>query len=302
MPSLLDDDDKSAALARYLAAQGHSDDPKVTKLKAPKGRAPKAKAKAAPARRKKMTPNEYRDAVIEMYKLQHLKPAQDIPEYDVTRITRYPAAPIGAAIGDVRLEMALKRYGWGMKEQGVTAGDIKLWREHCLGMTTAQLAAFVRVNERTIRNWEDGTSAVPFSMWWMVHCTLQDPAFFLTRPGFHDYYIDYDRQTGEAMLRSYTWPDICYTPNQLYANRAALNEVSRLQVEVADLKRQVGELTAENTRLRQMAKTGAVTAELKAMQAHIADLLSRMHTADVLAFPENETAAEVVPFPLQASA
>lgn len=300
MPSLLDDDDKAAAFARYNAAQGHSDDPKVTELKAPKARAPKAKA--APTRRKKLTPTEYRDAVIEMYKLQHLKPAEDIPEYDVTRITRYPAAPIGAAIGDMRLQMALKRYGWGMKEQGVTAGDIKLWREHTMGMTTGQLAALVRVNERTVRNWENGTSEVPFSMWWVVHSTLQDPAYFLTRPGFHDYYIDYDRETGEPMLRSYTWPDICYTPNQLYANRAALNEVTQLQDQVKNLTKQVGELTAENTRLRQMAKTGAVASELKAMQAHIADLLSRMHTADVLAFPENETASEVVPFPRQASA
>lgn len=299
MPSLLDDDDKAAALARYNAAQGHYDDPKVAKLKAPRAKAPKT---PAPARRKKLSPTEYRDATIAMYKLQHLKPAQDIPAYDVTRITRYPAAAITAEAGDVRLQMALKRYGWGMKEQGVTAGDIRMWREHIMGMTPAQLAALVRVNERTVRNWENGTSEVPFSMWWMVHSTLQDPSYFLTRPGFHDYYVDYDRNTGEAMLRSYTWPDISYTPTQLYANRAALNEVTQLQDQVKNLSKQVGELTAENTRLRQMAKTGAVAQELAAMQAHIADLLKRMNTADVLPFPETEPAGQVVDFPRQASA
>lgn len=299
MPSLLDDDDKAAALARYNAAQGHYDDPKVENLKAPRAKAPK---KPAPARGTKRSPTEYRDATIAMYKLQHLKPSKDLPKYDVTRITRYPAAAISAADGDLRLRMALKRYGWGMKEQGVTAGDIRMWREHIMGMTPAQLAALVRVNERTVRNWENGTSEVPFSMWWMVHSTLQDPAYFLTRPGFHDYYVDYDRNTGEAMLRSYTWPDISYTPTQLYANRAALNEVTSLQSRVRELEDKVGELTAENTRLRQMAKTSAVASELSAMHAHIGNLLKQIQTADVVPFPETEPAGQVVDFPRQASA
>ena len=144
MPSLLDDDDKAAALARYNAAQGHYDDPKVENLKAPRAA---AKAKnPAPKRRVKMTPNEYRDAIIEMYKLRHLQPAESVPEYDVTRATRYPEAPICPAIGQQRLEMALKRYEWVMKPQGITAGDLKMWREHFMGMTRAQLAVFVRVN------------------------------------------------------------------------------------------------------------------------------------------------------------
>lgn len=298
MPSLLDDDDKAAALARYNAAHGHSDDPKVKKLKAPK----KSDVLTSPARRKKMTPLQYRDAVIEMYRLQHLKPAPEVPPYDVTSATRYPAAPISPVIGNERLAFILKRYEWTMKPQGVTPGDIKMWREQYMGMTPAQLGAFVRVNERTIRNWENGTSEVPFSMWWMVHSSLQDPSYFLSRPGFQDFYVDYKRDTGEPMLCSHTWPDIRYTPSELYTNRAALNEVSSLQFRVHELEKKVGELTAENTRLRQMAKTGAVAQELAAMQAHIADLLKRMNTADVLPFPETEPAGQVVDFPRQASA
>lgn len=301
MPCLLDDDDKAGALARYNAAQGHYDDPKVTNLKAPRAAA-KAPKNPAPKRRVKMSPAEYRDAVIEMYKLRHLEPAESVPEYDVTLATRYPEAPICPAIGQERLAAALKRYEWVMKPQGISPMDVRMWREHFMGMTADQLGAFVRVTGRTIRDWENGKSKIPFSMWWMIHSSLQDPTYFLSRPGFHDFYVDYDRSTGEAQLRSYTWPDICYTPTQLYANRAALNEVTRLQVEVRNLKQQVGELTAENTRLRQMAKTGAVAAELTAMQAHIADLLKRMNTADVLPFPETEPAGQVVDFPRQASA
>jgi DNA-binding XRE family transcriptional regulator len=301
MPSLLDDNDKAAALARYNAAQGHSDDPKVTKLKAPRA-VTKVTKNPAPKRRVKMSPAEHRDAVIEMYKLRHLEPAASVPEYDVTLATRYPEAPICPAIGQQRLEMALKRYEWAMKPQGITPGDVRMWREHFMGMTADQLGAFVRVTGRTIRDWENGKSKIPFSMWWMIHSTLQDPTYFLSRPGFHDYYVDYDRNTGEAQLRSHTWPDICYTPAQLYANRAALNEVSSLQEKIRVQERRIGELTAENTRLRQMAKTSAVANELSAMHAHIGNLLKQIQTADVVPFPETEPAGQVVDFPRQASA
>lgn len=274
--------DKLAALARYDAANGHSDDPKVTKLKAPKARAPKAPP--AP-RRKKMTSLEYRDAIIDMYKLQHLTKAEDIPAYDVTSPTRYPAAPMSSAIGNERLASVLKKYEWVMKPQGVTPADFKNWRLHSMMMTPEQLGELVRVTGRTIRMWESGKSEIPFAMWWVMHSTLQDPDYFLTRPGFHDFYIGYDRDKGEPQLCSYTWPDIRCSPTDLYFNRAALSQVSTLQSKVDQQEKTIGEMTAENTRLRQMLKAGTVATELAAMHAHIGTILEQMHTADVVEFP-----------------
>lgn len=292
--------DKLEALARYNAANGHSDDPKVTKLKAPRARL--SKAPPAP-RRKKLTAQEYRDSIIALYKLQHLDKAEDIPAYDVTSPTRYPAAPMSAAIGSERLAAILKKYAWVMKPQGVTPADFKSWRLYTMMMTPEQLGELVRVNARTIRNWENGTSEIPFSMWWVMHTTLQDPETFLTRPGFHDFYIDYDRHTGDAMLCSYTWPDIKATPTDMYFNRSALNQVSTLQSKVEQQQKTIGELTAENTRLRQMLKAGTVANELTAMHEHIGNLLKQMHTADIVAFPEPATSAsEIIEFPRQATA
>lgn len=292
--------EKLEALARYNAAQGHFDNPKVASLKVPRTRL----SKAAPTpRRKKLTAKEYRDSVIEMYKLQHLTKAQEIPAYDVTSPTRYPAAPMSTAIGDERLAAILKKYEWVMKPQGVTAEAFKSWRLYSMMMTPEQLGELVRVNARTIRNWENGTSEIPFAMWWVMHSTLQDPDYFLTRPGFHDFYIGYDQHTGEAQLCSHTWPDIRCTPTDLYFNRAALNKVSSLQGKVEQQEKTIGELTAENTRLRQMLKAGTVASELTAMHEHIGNLLKQMHTADIVSFPEPPiVVSEVIEFPRQATA
>ncbi len=294
------DPEKMAALARYEAANGHTDDPKVTKLKAPKARP--SKAPPAP-RRKKMSNLEYRDSIIDLYKLQHLKPASDVPAYDVTSPTRYPAAPMSSAIGSERLANVLRKYEWVMKPQGVTPADFKNWRLHSMMMTPEQLGELVRVTGRTIRMWESGKSEIPFAMWWVMHSTLQDPDTFLTRPGFHDFYIGYDHDKGEAQLCSYTWPDIRCSPTDLYFNRAALNQVGTLQGKVEQQAKEIGELTAENTRLRQMLKAGTVANELTAMHEHIGNLLKQMHTADIVSFPEPAPAAsEVIEFPRQATA
>jgi hypothetical protein len=291
--------DNLAALARYNAANGYSDDPKVTNLKAPRARA--TKPPPAP-RRKKMTNLEYRDSLIESFKLQHLKKADDVPVYDVTRATRYPEVVMWKRAGDERLDAILKRHEWVMKPQGVTAADFKNWREYSMLMSPEQLGALVRVNERTIRNWENGTSEIPFAMWWVMHSTLQDPEYFLTRPGFHDFYIGYDRDRGEATLCSYTWPDIKCTPTDLYFQRAAASEVGTLRYQLEQKDKEIAELTAQNTKLRQMLKEGTVAAELTAMHEHIGTLLKKMHTADVLAFPDVEATSDIIPFPRQASA
>jgi hypothetical protein len=292
--------DKLAALARYDAANGFTDDPKVTNLKAPKSRA----STPAPAKRpyrKKMTNLEYRDSLIKLFRLKHLEKADDIPAYDVTRATRYPEVVMWKRAGDERLDTILKRYEWVMKPQGVTADDFKNWREYVMLMNHEQLGALVRVNERTVRNWENGTSEIPFSMWWVMHSTLQDPEYFLTRPGFHDFYIGYDHAKGEATLCSYTWPDIKATPTDLYVQRAAVSEVGILRYELEQKKKEIADLTAQNTQLRQLLKAGTVAAELAAMHEHIGTLLKKMHTADIVEFPETATAA-VIDFPHQATA
>lgn len=241
-------------------------------------------------KRHQETESESIDRRIEQYKLKHLPKAEQIQTYDVTKPTRYPEAVMWNTSGSVMLDKILKRYAYVMKPQGITPTDFKMWREHFMLMSPEQLGALVRVAGKTVRNWENGASSIPFSMWWVMHVTMQDPEYFLTRPGFHDFYIEYT--DGKAHLCSYTYPDIRWTATDLYFNRCALNEVFCLRNEIEKQLEKLQELEAENTRLRQMLKAGGVTAELQAMQDHIGDLMKRIHTADVMPF---EAQPEVIP-------
>jgi DNA-binding transcriptional regulator YiaG len=234
------------------------------------------------------------DRMIEQYKLKHLPKAEQIQIYDVTKPTRYPEAVMWNTSGSVMLDKVLKRYAYVMKPQGITPAEFKRWREDFMLMTREQLGALVRVAGKTVGNWENGVSAIPFSMWWVMHVTMQDPEYFLTRPGFHDFYIEYT--DGKAHLCSYTYPDIRWTATDLYFNRCALNEVFSLREEIKKLEGKLQEFEAENTRLRQMLKTNGVTAELQAMQEHIGSLMERIQTADVMPFDiQPETAPDAIP-------
>lgn len=296
MPSKQEAPADLSAMERYNRVHGSMDDPKISRLKEPRARA--SKAAPLPMYRKKLTPVQYRDRLIEQFKLKHLTKAEALPAYDVTKATRYPEVVMWKAAGDERLDTILQRYQWVMKPQGVTAGDFKQWRESYMLMTREQLGALVRVSERTVGNWENGSSEIPFSMWWVMHATLQDPEYFLTRPGFHDFYIEY--KEGVPALCSSTYPDIRVTPTELYFQRAAVDKVLTVEKQLELKEKEIGELTAENTRLRKMLKTGAVTAELNAMHEHLGELLKQIHTADVVAFPPAD--AEVFAFPLAATA
>jgi DNA-binding XRE family transcriptional regulator len=230
------------------------------------------------------------DRMIKEHKLSHLHKADSVPPYQVESATRYPKVTFEGDAGKLALERILRRYGHVMKPQGITPTDFRMWREHFMLMTPEQLAALVRVSSRTIRNWESGANEIPFSMWWVMHVTLQDPEYFLTRPGFHDFYIEY--LGGEAYLCSHSYPDIRWTATDLYFNRCALSEVYVLREQIKKREEKVDELTAENTRLRQLLKTEGVTGELQAMQDHIGALMKRIQTADVKHFQTAPQAAQ----------
>jgi len=292
MPSLLDDNDMAAALARYEAANGFAPvDPKVTSLRG-RGRPRKESAAAVPPGPKpgkRQTPEQERERLLALYKLEPLRKAENLPPYDVTDVTRYQAVPEWEPHKNINVTRIWERYRYAMGEHGITPTTLKMWRLHSVFMSVEQVAQLVRVDARTVRNWESGKSAIPFTMWWVITCTLQDPEFFLDRPGFHDFYIEYDRDRKQPVLCSHTWPDIRVSPTDLYIQRTATGRLMQLEYQLADKQREVDELTAENTRLRQMLKAGTVADELAAMHAHIGNLLAKMHTADVVEFPAAET-------------
>lgn len=231
------------------------------------------------------------ERMIKQYKLKHLPKAEAPKAYDVTNPTRYPEAVMWNTTGSVMLDKVLKRYAYVMQPQGITPHDFKMWRTQFMLMSPEQLGALVRVTGRTIRDWENGASKIPFAMWWVMHVTMQDPAYFLTRPGFHDFYIEYVNDV--AYLCSHTWPDIRWTATDLYFNRCALNEVLCLREDIKARDVAIQELTNENTSLRHMLKTEGVSAELQAMHDHIGALMSRIHTADVMPLKDQQEAPQM---------
>ncbi|PPK41027.1 hypothetical protein B0G57_1466 [Trinickia symbiotica] len=296
MPSRRIDTKKAEALARWEAAHGLGpQDPKVTRLKRPAAPASTAQRESAGRRHRPTTPEERMAETMERLNLKPLQAADNLPPYDVTRATRYPAVPWTEADGVRKLELIKSRYAFAMREQRITAGDFKSWREHFMFLTVEQAADLVRVTPRTIRNWESGKSEIPFAMWWVMHTTMQDPEYFLTRPGFHDFHIEHIE--GEPFLCSSTYPDIRYSPSDLHLNRSALSQLYDLRAEIQRQAARLDEMTAENTRLRQALKAKGLTHELQAMHDHLSSLMKKLATADVVEFPgvAVEAPDEVIP-------
>ncbi|HJV82445.1 hypothetical protein [Noviherbaspirillum sp.] len=274
-----------AAAAKRLGVHGR--DSKIADLRErPRKTAPKEQpqkvTKQKRQKRHQETEGECLDRMIKQYKLNHLIKKEHVEPYDVTKPTRYPEVVMWNTAGNLLLDRILKRYAHVMKPQGITPIDLKMWREHFMLMNHEQLGALIRVSSRTIRNWESGVCEIPFSMWWVMHVTMQDPEHFLTRPGFHDFYIEY--VDGKAHLCSHSYPDIRWTVTDLYFNRCALNEVLTLREQINRREEKIDELTAENTRLRQLLKVEGVASELQAMHEHIGALMKRIQTADVMHF------------------
>ena len=130
-----------------------------------------------------------------------------------------------------------------MKAQVLSPRDFKMWREYYMLMKPEQLGALLRVTARTVRSWEGGASRISFSMWWVMHVTMQNQEYFLTRPGFHDYYIEY--RDGVPSLCSRSWPDIRWMATDLYVNRCAVSEVTRLRVVIEKRDESLRNLAAE---------------------------------------------------------
>ncbi len=241
------------------------------------------------SRKRQISAQEEAYRLIREHKLSHLERRENIPDYEVGNPTRYPAAQIEGA-GEMALKNILRRYEHVMKPQGITPGDFRDWRQYFMLMSVDQLASLLRVTGRTIRSWESGKTKIPFSVWWVMHVTMQDPERFLTRPGFHDFYIDY---TGaEARLCSYTYPDIQWTATDLYFNRCALNEVLILRRTIEEQSAAHQVLEAENTRLRQLLKKKGISNELEALQERLSDLTRRLNTADVIEFAADSEEAQ----------
>ena len=168
-----------------------------------------------------------------------------------------------------------------MESREVSAEQFRLWRTQAVFMNQTHAAAFFRVPIPTITAWEKGRETIPYAVAFMMRWAWNCDEVRLSRPGFHDWAIYYDSRTKEPKLYSKTFAVEFSAANLTYYAQA-MGRLSSVEFERDKLKEKVEALQVENTKLREMFKSQAVTGELREMQSRIGSLLERIHTADVI--------------------
>lgn len=149
-----------------------------------------------------------------------------------------------------------------------------------LGMSRAQCAAYLRVDCRTIRRWENGEIVIPFAAFELLRMISESVQFRMSHPAWDGWFMAKD-----GTLNS---PDVGgsgFTPELLNINFITHNQNATLRDDVARLQAELDDAQTENTRLRQMFVAQGVVDELAVMKDTINDLMARIATAKVIPFP-----------------
>lgn len=163
----------------------------------------------------------------------------------------------------------------------VTGAHFRQQREFALGLSRRQVAVYLRVSPRTVADWENDATKVPFAAFEALRLLGQTDEFRLSHSRWDGWFIN--SVSGELVS-----PDrgrLAVTPEeinglpQLYAQR------DRHAARADRLQSQLEAAIAENTRLRELFLSDGVTDQLRQMQDNLAGLLGRIGTAQVLDFP-----------------
>lgn len=170
-----------------------------------------------------------------------------------------------------------------MKAQDVSAEQFKRWRTQMLCMSQRHAAAYFRVPIATITAWEKGRKMIPYAISFMMRWAMDCADVRLSKPGFDKWGVYYCSRDKVAKLYhrdihiEFTEGHLIWLANEMTVLRMAARETDAL-------RERVDQLIAENTKLREMFKSGEVTEQLRDMQARIDALLASIGTADIFAF------------------
>jgi hypothetical protein len=178
---------------------------------------------------------------------------------------------------------------WVQQSQRLTVGPINLkhLRRHCLAITQAQAAAYLRVNLRHYQAWERGDKPAPFMAFELLRIVFESAANRLSHAKWDGWHFD---QEGNLVS-----PDVgrlAVGPEDFTALVFLRGELEAHRLTAASLKAEIAELEAENQRLRKMFRENAITTELESMQARLGDLLASIKTAQVIPFPSHQARKE----------
>lgn len=175
---------------------------------------------------------------------------------------------------------------WVQMSQMMTIGPENfMYLRLLLGMTVEQCAAYLRVNVRSIRMWESGSSPVPFAEFELMRLVLESVSFKTSHPKWDGWFISSDGKLVSPQEKSH-----CFTPDDLKLLVQTYTEKAWLTCEVQRLKKELGEAVEENTRLRQMFLSQGVVDELHSLQDRMNSLIKQIATAQVIPFQAAEDA------------
>lgn len=171
---------------------------------------------------------------------------------------------------------------WVQQSQKLKVGPVNLkhLRRHCLNVTQAQAAAYLRVKLREYQAWERGTMPAPFMAFELLRLVYTSTAYRLSHAVWDGWHFGEDGclvspNVGRQEVRPEDFTALVFLRGELEAHR-----------------RDVARLTAENIRLRQAFRENSITHELEAMQTRLGDLLASIKTAQVIPFPTQQTRME----------
>jgi len=170
---------------------------------------------------------------------------------------------------------------WAQQSQKLTVGPVNLkhLRRHCLAITQAQAAAYLRVKLRDYQAWERGNQPAPFMAFELLRIVFESTAHRLSHAKWDGWFIGKDGRfvspnVGRLDVGPEDFTALVFLRGELEAHRQA----------AARLKDEMAALVAENHRIRQMYRDQGVTNELEAMQDRLDGLLASIRTAQVIPF------------------
>ena len=171
---------------------------------------------------------------------------------------------------------------WVMDSQKKVVGakDFCLLRQHLLGITRHQCAAYLRVIPKTVERWETGRLKVPFIVFELLRLVYESVQFRLSHPEWDGWFIG----ESDGFFVSPGVGRLDITPGQLNSLPYLRQSNRALESENRSLQKELLEAQAENTRLRQVISSNVLEQQLFAMKKKLDQLLSAVHTAQLVEF------------------
>lgn len=178
-----------------------------------------------------------------------------------------------------------------INEMRCTAEDFHHVRRNVLVLNRAQTARVLRTSVSSILNWELGTHPVPFHAYLALVMISESLHFKLENEQWRDWRFEawYNHAPGlPARERKNTAylvhraSGACFSSADLLQIHTQMVRLAAIESEAIELRGKVGELTAENTSLRELFRVDGVTEEVNAMRSRLDQLLGSINTAQIV--------------------